>query len=141
MNPEIKKKWLEALKSGRYKRVKGQLKHREGETVKHCCLGVLCELHHEMTGEGNWDNNSMEGYFSKTNSIDNSALVLPAIVRDWAGLDSQNALFVLDDDELREKARKMSNDYILTEASLTEINDLSEEKDFSDVIPFIEKLF
>lgn len=40
MDPEIKRKWVEALRSGEY--VQGQAKlKRDG---MHCCLGVLCEV-------------------------------------------------------------------------------------------------
>lgn len=38
MNPEIKVKWVKALRSGRYKQTTGALYDGGG----HCCLGVLC---------------------------------------------------------------------------------------------------
>ncbi len=41
MNKVIKKTWLKALRSGKYKQGKGQL--REDET-HFCCLGVLGDL-------------------------------------------------------------------------------------------------
>lgn len=40
MNPEVKAKWIEALRSGRYKQGKNML--RSGDKL--CCLGVLCEI-------------------------------------------------------------------------------------------------
>lgn len=40
MNPELKSKWLEALRSGNYKQAHGKLKTDKG----YCCLGVLCEV-------------------------------------------------------------------------------------------------
>ncbi len=40
MNPEIKAKWLEALRNGKYKQRQGQLCKNEG----YCCLGVLAEV-------------------------------------------------------------------------------------------------
>lgn len=43
MNPEIKTKWVEALRSGKYKQGKKSLRSREGD--KYCCLGVLCDLY------------------------------------------------------------------------------------------------
>jgi hypothetical protein len=46
MNPEIKKKWLTALRSGEYKQTAGALKDTSG----YCCLGVLCEA----AGYTNW---------------------------------------------------------------------------------------
>jgi hypothetical protein len=41
MNPEIKAKWLEALRSGRYKQ--GRKKLRPTPDT-YCCLGVLCDI-------------------------------------------------------------------------------------------------
>lgn len=41
MNPGVKKKWVAALRSGKYKQTIGNLKTSEG----YCCLGVLCDLH------------------------------------------------------------------------------------------------
>lgn len=38
MNKEIKQKWLEALRSGRYEQGTGRLRSNHG---KYCCLGVL----------------------------------------------------------------------------------------------------
>lgn len=46
MNPEIKAKWVAALRSGKYQQGTGYLKRREANSAEyqHCCLGVLCEL-------------------------------------------------------------------------------------------------
>lgn len=40
MDAELKAKWLEALRSGRYDQTTGQL--RDGNCF--CCLGVLCDV-------------------------------------------------------------------------------------------------
>jgi hypothetical protein len=40
MDAELKKKWVEALRSGEYTQTQGHLKSSEG----FCCLGVLCEV-------------------------------------------------------------------------------------------------
>lgn len=40
MNPEIKEKWLKALRSGKYQQGKNYL-YIDG---CYCCLGVLCDL-------------------------------------------------------------------------------------------------
>lgn len=42
MNQEVKKLWVDALRSGDYKQCKEQLRD---ENNKFCCLGVLCNLH------------------------------------------------------------------------------------------------
>jgi hypothetical protein len=41
MNPEIKTKWIETLRSGKYKQGKGRLRTKDDH---YCCLGVLCEV-------------------------------------------------------------------------------------------------
>lgn len=38
---EVRKRWVEALRSGEYQQGHGRL--RRGDT--YCCLGVLCDLH------------------------------------------------------------------------------------------------
>src|SRR5262249_30875840 len=40
MHREIKTKWVEALRSGKYAQSTGALQDHKG----HCCLGVLCDL-------------------------------------------------------------------------------------------------
>ena len=37
MHPEVKTKWLEALRSGNYEQTEGRLRDHKG----HCCIGVL----------------------------------------------------------------------------------------------------
>lgn len=41
MNPEIKAKWVAALRSGAYQQATGVLRDEKGG---YCCLGVLCDL-------------------------------------------------------------------------------------------------
>ena len=48
MKADIAKKWIKALRSGKFKQAKHKLKRvdsRGGES--HCCLGVLCELYQQ----------------------------------------------------------------------------------------------
>ena len=40
MDAEIKRKWVEALRSGKYAQTKSDLRNHNG----YCCLGVLCDL-------------------------------------------------------------------------------------------------
>lgn len=56
MDQELKAKWVEALRSGKYEQATGWL--REGN--RYCCLGVLCDI----SGQGEWEpiNNPTQGY-------------------------------------------------------------------------------
>jgi hypothetical protein len=79
MNKRIKSRWVKALKSGKYKQGKGQLKNYDDT---YCCLGVLCDLY-TKTKEGkkhkvSWD---FDG------NICGAGLDLPEDVRNWAELD------------------------------------------------------
>ena len=82
MKPEIKQKWTEALRSGKY----AQGKHQLYDGANYCCLGVLCELYLEGTGETwvplNEDTPISDGYY-----IDGESEILPGIVGEWAGVD------------------------------------------------------
>jgi len=40
MDKEVKQKWVDALRSGKYKQGQGYLRTPDG----YCCLGVLCEV-------------------------------------------------------------------------------------------------
>lgn len=41
MDKEVKQKWIDALRSGKYQQIKGALKSENG----FCCLGVLCDIY------------------------------------------------------------------------------------------------
>jgi len=75
MNPEIKQKWIAALRSGEYKQGIGAL-HYDG---LFCCLGVLCDLHCKETN-GEWKG---EG---KSQTYLNEQDILPSEVFHWAEL-------------------------------------------------------
>jgi len=45
MTPELKRKWIKALRSGEYRKSTAVLKRFFRTTEpRHCCIGVLCEL-------------------------------------------------------------------------------------------------
>lgn len=48
MNPELKAKWVEALRSGQYQQ--GSY-HLRSEKDEYCCLGVLCAIFPGVTWE------------------------------------------------------------------------------------------
>ena len=54
MNPKVKKKWLKALRSGKYKQGKERLRETTEGKQEYCCLGVLSDIHREET-KGHWN--------------------------------------------------------------------------------------
>ena len=71
MKTEIKRRWIEALRSGRYEQTEGKLRDGDG----FCCLGVLCDI----SGVSEWDD---------TGRYDGEDHTLPDSVQRWAGLGS-----------------------------------------------------
>lgn len=73
MKKNIKKLWVKALRSGKYKQGCRALRYDN----MFCCLGVLCDLHRKRTKKkGNiWRNNAYLGYRAG----------IPEDVQKWAG--------------------------------------------------------
>lgn len=84
MNPEIKKEWLQALRSGKY--VQGHwalhLKTLAGES-RFCCLGVLADLYAQAT-QTPWERRDPECL------ILGATTALPPPVVLWAGLSPKD---------------------------------------------------
>jgi len=81
MNSNVKKLWIDALRSGEYTQTSGLLKR--GEAM--CCLGVLCDLYKKETGYGVWDefdNFRIDGAGHLT--------ILPKEVCNWAGISNND---------------------------------------------------
>lgn len=84
MNPEVKARWVAALRSGEYKQGKNALQ-RDG---KFCCLGVLCEI---AVQEG-VISADRRGGLSVLFYDGNSAALGPA-VRHWSGIADEAGSF------------------------------------------------
>jgi len=89
MNPEVKKKWLTALRSGEYEQTQGRL-YRSQPTATNsrpagfCCLGVLCHVAQE---EGLVEFEPVQETFDCfENPLDKCGTGLPRVVREWAEL-------------------------------------------------------
>lgn len=81
MNPDIKTRWVEALRSGQYKQGTGYLRVRSEPHDRFCCLGVLCALAETdeiIALEGNGED--------RCYSYGNRFAGLPNPVIEWAGL-------------------------------------------------------
>lgn len=92
MNPDIKQRWVEALRSGEYLQGTGTLHTRavgtNFEEAHHfCCLGVLCDLAFKdgviPAPELNVDD--WTHTYGRDDDLDNN--LLPKVVMRWAGLD------------------------------------------------------
>lgn len=83
MNPEVKKKWVAALRTGHFRQGHDCLRsHDDSEVKTYCCLGVLCELHRqEVGGVWVWVDDAFPTY-----AYLGEDTALPARVMEWAGL-------------------------------------------------------
>lgn len=87
MNENVKRLWLKALRSGKYRRTRFRLRTESG----YCCLGVLCDLYQQETGLGAWVK-SPDGTaysFNVGNDTGNYYLI-PSAVLEWAGMAYKN---------------------------------------------------
>lgn len=103
MKKEVAKKWVKALRSGKYKQGKGYLKQLDSKNEpKHCCLGVLCELYdqqmkknHKKTLHADHMVDSETGTeFISLNQHDGG---LPKVVREWANMINPLGEFIKND--------------------------------------------
>lgn len=131
MNKNIAKKWVKALRSGKYKQGEGYLKITDNKgNSSHCCLGVLCELYNEeqkrskkkqmKTHEVEWDGISVIRFGQGKDSP--GVNVLPRNVQDWAGMKTPYGIV---------------NDRYVGYNDLTELNDCG--KDFDSIAKIIER--
>jgi hypothetical protein len=92
VNPEIRKRWVDALRSGEYQQGVGSL--RTGGD-KYCCLGVLCEI---AVADGVIERFDPEanGTFSDKHSYgvpeNKQWSHLPLKVQKWANLAASNPM-------------------------------------------------
>lgn len=81
MKKDIMALWVNALRSGEYKKGRNRLKtdFLDDRDSLFCCLGVLCDLHAKETGN-EWEHGFYLG----------DGAGLPREVREWAGLENKN---------------------------------------------------
>lgn len=128
MDPEIKAKWLTALRSGEYMQGRGTLRihtNDESDPDRFCCLGVLCDLA-ERAGAvthqfGVSDENDETSTFY---GVDGASAYLPDEVITWATIntDAVTMRWCFSDDR-----------------SLTHMNDTGSS--FSEIADVIEREF
>ena len=88
MNTEVKQKWIDALRSGKYDQGSEKLRSVTG----YCWLGVLCDLYSKEQGaewefRGNAETNLQpQDYWY----FEGESEFLPESVKEWAGLPVTN---------------------------------------------------
>lgn len=96
MNPEVRGRWLAALRSGDYRQGHGKLRrdHDRSEDdpgTTYCCLGVLCEVAVEAgVARRVTSTEGVTAYVAVNDGFDRSDNFLPLAVGHWAGLDTPN---------------------------------------------------
>lgn len=92
MNPEIKARWVEALRSGKYQQGAHRLRNQYD---LFCCLGVLCDLHSKETGT-QWEQPVKESLCYVYQHQNGS---LPDDVKAWAKIrtEEQHTLILMND--------------------------------------------
>ena len=131
MRKEVMKKWVKALRSGKFKQGTGTLKQFDSKgNAQHCCLGVLCELYNDSMRKSKkktlpekvYDNDMdfPHGYCRFGGKRDD----LPKEVMEWAGIDNSVGEFTTDNT-------------IYSVYSLADLNDTGRK--FKTIADIIEK--
>jgi hypothetical protein len=84
-NKENLRKWVEALRSGKYTKGVGNLRNINDE---YCCLGVACDA----SGVAEWKRRreDAEFVFSYLTPTKNATAYLPIEVQQWLGVDADD---------------------------------------------------
>ena len=131
INPEVKKKWVEALRSGKFEQGRSRLvgisskpKDIVGEAKSdkcYCCLGVLCEVYAEdtkMTGK-------QKNEFIHEVSTNEAPALTPGFSK-WLGLGkvskreggyftfNPNLTVEIDEEKESESIAELNDDYEFT---------------------------
>jgi hypothetical protein len=133
MHKNIKEKWVNALRSGKYRKGRNRLcAISKNGNKSWCCLGVLCDLYiAENPGDlkstiqfDGWTRKDVvdyDGGFGLT-----TMAILPNKVAGWAGIASRNGQFI--------------NQRTSQDTCLAELNDCTKSKrSFKRIADIIEK--
>lgn len=118
MKLDIKRKWIEALRSGEYVQGGGALRDSDN---RFCCLGVLCDLAFKEEIVSFWRDDRGANYGRPDEPANRSTGFLPPSVQEWAGLDNDGT--VLWNGEPWNLSSLNDNDH-----TFAEIADLIEEQ-------------
>ena len=126
MRKDVAKKWVKALRSGKYKQGETYLKqfNYDNEQPRHCCLGVLCELYNDSMRKNHKKTLSTKVRNKLTTdcvAFNNKEGELPPVVMKWADIIDPIGRYIIIDEF----------------GSLADMNDCG--KTFKTIANFIEK--
>lgn len=123
-NKENLRLWVAALRSGDFTQTTGALEElQDDDTVRHCCLGVVCRVALKNGLELDVTNASPIAPMAK---FDGEHGYLPQKVRDWLGITGRDPQLLFEGDFHGAAALNDSTDKNLT---------------FNDIADLIEKTF
>lgn len=114
---KIRREWIKALRSGKYKQTRGTLHSTKRNRDSFCCLGVLCDL---ALKKGVLKPTDIVVSYNEYHYLGRNG-VLPKAVQDWAGLQTEDGEY---------KGKKGSRD-------LTTDNDTA-KRNFSKIADILE---
>ena len=82
MDNEVKMRWLEALRSGKYQQGGGYLRQKSPAGDKFCCLGVLIDI----LDPNGWVDGQMEGVYEH----DGRTAIPNLRIEELAGIERKN---------------------------------------------------
>jgi hypothetical protein len=141
-NDDNIKKWIEALRSGEFKKGKGSLVQVDSEgNKKYCCLGVACALAGLEEAKVKVIDEDKQRIFAlgfKTNG-DVETSFLPKQVQQWLGITEKNPLVETNAEGILTTEAGRLGRWI---RSLSDVNDgglAEKEVTFSEIADLIEK--
>jgi len=107
MNAEIKREWIERLRSGEYKQ--GMFALNRGQTF--CCLGVLCEIAVEKGVAIRVDTDRTFIRY-RDNDGNTCNATLPRALQTWSGLGADDIGELVLQNDRKKRSFKEIADYI-----------------------------
>ena len=104
MNERVKDLWVKALRSEKYSQTTRRLRDLKILSTSQCavvelgtgfcCLGVLCDLYAKEHSSASWepDPDAQQCYFHPGGNASGDDELLPRVVRDWAGMASDDGM-------------------------------------------------